>query len=401
MINKNLLDELNRLGFGADVDALESHVESLQNAAGMGKPLVTDTVYDQHYRLLRELKPDSPILNRNWEVDDNELDEYDGVLSKYGMRSIRTIQTMDDLYKFKVALGDQVVTLTATTKLNGHAIRAVYYHGQLKSGSTRGRYKKGRDITRHLKAVLPNYVEAWKDMRIVEVRGELLVSLENFNLLRHILKTPLSAVTSLVRDSVTDDELKYLSCVTYKVIPDGDDNIKFDTLWDELDHLNECGFEVPPRVQIEDVTAYNLDQAVEDLLRYFEEQVDNGFIMYDTDGVVAAVDDLNTFYSMGMDGNAYLGNVALKMGKHWESNIYSGTILSVVFEQGKTYLTPKAIIEPVITVTGAEVTNVPLYNIGVMEKLGLTPGNEVHFRFGGETGVTTVAPDGTPVSALD
>ena len=33
MINKNLLDELNRLGFGADVDALESHVESLQNAA--------------------------------------------------------------------------------------------------------------------------------------------------------------------------------------------------------------------------------------------------------------------------------------------------------------------------------------------------------------------------------
>ncbi len=401
MINKNLLDELNRLGFGADVDALESYVASLQDAAGLGKPLVTDTVYDQHFRLLKELRPNSYVIGRNWEVDDFDLTEHDVILAKYGMRSIRTIQKMSDLYKFKEAMGDQTVTLTATTKLNGHAVRAVYVNGVLTSGSTRGRYKKGRDITRHLKAVLPNYVEAWRGIRLVEVRGEMLVSLENFEELRHILKTPLSAVTSLVRDSVTDEDLKYLNCVCYKVIPDSDDMLKFEGLWDELSHLFECGFEIPPRVQIEGVTRYNLDEAIDDLLTYFGNEADNGMLKYDTDGVVAAVDNLDQFYSMGMDGNAFLGNVALKMGPHWESNIYSSTILDVVFEQGKVYLTPKAIIDPVITVTGAEVTNVPLYNIGVMEKLGLTPGNVIYFKFGGETGVTTVAPDGTPVSALD
>ena len=89
------------------------------------------------------------------------------------------------------------------------------------------------------------------------------------------------------------------------------------------------------------------------------------------------------------------------MGRVWESNIYKSTILNVVFVHGKTYITPKAIIEPVITVTGATVDVVPLYNIGVMDRLGLVPNAEIYFKFGGETGVTLVQPDGSSVSNLD
>ena len=58
----------------------------LQDAAGMGQPLVDDALYDAHVRLLKQLKPDSSVLNRNWEVEDNELNEYDDVLKKYGMQ---------------------------------------------------------------------------------------------------------------------------------------------------------------------------------------------------------------------------------------------------------------------------------------------------------------------------
>ena len=127
------MTELEKLGFGADVDALESYVATLQDAAGMGNPLVDDAAYDAHVRLLKQLKPTSSVLNRNWEVEDNELNEYDDVLKKYGMCSITTITTIDELYKFKNVLDEigHPVDIVASTKENGYGVRAVYLNGHL------------------------------------------------------------------------------------------------------------------------------------------------------------------------------------------------------------------------------------------------------------------------------
>lgn len=400
VINSSTLDELEKLGFGADVDSFESHIESLQEAYSLGKPLVTDTMYDHYIRILKELKPDSPLLYRNWNTEEHGLDDFDELLDKYGMKSINTIQNLSDLNKFKAAIGDSELTLTGTIKLNGHAIRAVYHYGELVTGSTRGRYKKGRDITKHLKIVLPNYIEQWSDIRLVEVRGEILVEKEVFNrYLSNILKTPLSSVTSLIRDSASDDEIKMLSCVCYRILCDED--LGINNHWDQLSILQNCGFEIPERLRIGGINYYNLDSKIEDFIYYFENLYDNGQLKYDTDGIVVTVDNFHKFYELGLDGNSYLGNFALKMGRVWESNIYKSTILNVVFVHGKTYITPKAIIEPVITVTGATVDVVPLYNIGVMDRLGLVPNAEIYFKFGGETGVTLVQPDGSSVSNLD
>lgn len=399
MVNSNVMEELNRLGFGADIDALESYVATLQDAAGLGNPLVDDSVYDAHVRLLKQLKPTSSVLNRNWEVEDNELSEYDDVLKKYGMCSITTITDYDELYKFANTIAEvgHPVDLMASIKENGHGVRAVYLNGHLYNGSTRGRYKKGRDITRHLKAVLPNHVKAWENIKIVEVRGEMLVAIDTFEKhLKNTLKTPLSSVTSLIRDSVTEDELKYLSMVCYKVIASNGE-LEFDTLWDEFEHLEKNGFETPQKAKITGVTAGNLQSSVERVLKYFEGLMDKNEIKFSCDGIVFAINDNNTFYSTGKNGNAWNGNFALKMGKYWASNIYSSTIEEVIFIPGKSYMTPKAVITPVVTANGAEVTNVPLYNIGVMERYGYTPGKAIFFRFGGETGVTLCDYNGDSV----
>ena len=52
---------------------------------------------------------------------------------------------------------------------------------------------------------------------------------------------------------------------------------------------------------------------------------------YATDGVVVAVNDTDTFLSMGIDGNHYNANFAIKMGKYWECNIYKGIITDIIF----------------------------------------------------------------------
>lgn len=391
MVNQNTLSELERLGFGADIDALESYVATLQDAAGMGNPIVDDAAYDGYVRLLKELKPTSSVLARNWETEDNELTEYDDVLKKYGMCSITTITSIDELDKFKATLDEigHPVDMVASIKENGHGVRAVYLNGKLYTGSTRGRYKKGRDITRHLKAVLPDYVDAWRNIKVVEVRGEMLVSVKNFEEnLKGTLKTPLSSVTSLIRDSVTDDELKLLDMVCYKVIS-SDGSLEIDNLWDEFKHLSECGFKIPQVAKAHGITSDNIENFAQQALEYFESLMDKNMIEYSCDGIVFAINDNNTFYSTGKSGNAWNGNFALKTGRYWESNIYSSTILDVQFIPGKSFMTPKAIIEPVRASNGAEITNVPLYNIGVMERYRYVPGATVYFRFGGETGVTT------------
>lgn len=400
MINSNVMNELEKLGFGADIDALESYVESLQDAAGMGNPLVDDATYDAHVRLLRMLKPESAVLNRNWESEDNDYSDYDDILKKYGMCSISTVTSIDELDRFKNVLQSigKPVTLAASIKENGHGVRAVYLKGQLYGGSTRGRYKKGRDITRHLKAVLPSYVDEWKDINIVEVRGEMLVSIDTFEKhLKGSLKTPLSSVTSLIRDSVTDEELKYLDMVCYKVISNSEE-LKFSTLSDEFQHLKNCGFRIPEAVKVDGVTQDNLEFYVGKILEYFENRMDNGEIKYACDGIVFAINDNETFYSTGKNGNSWNGNFALKTGRYWESNVYSSEIIEVQFIPGKSYMTPKAVINPVKAANGAEITVVPLYNIGVMERYHYVPGETVYFRFGGEVGVILCDLYGNSVS---
>lgn len=403
MINKDILDELERLGFGANIDGLESYVCDLRDAAGMGNPIVSDSQYDYYVKLLKKVKPDSIVFNTNWENEDTELDKYDAMLDKYGMCSIETIDDLNDLVKFKEVLDDigEPVDMTVSLKDNGHGVRAVYQYGKLISGTTRGRYKKGRDITRHLKAILPNYIEKWKDVEIVEVRGEVLVAISTFEkYLKGMLKTPLSSVTSLIRDSVTDEELKLLDMQCYKILTD-DESIKSDTLWGEFEYLKELGFDTPTKAKLTGVTSRNLNNLVRQVLNYFESLMDKGLIDYSCDGLVFAIDNNDIFYSQGKKGNYWKSNFALKMGKYWESNIYESIIREVVFVRGKNYLTPKAIIEPVVANNGSTVTTVPLYNVGVMERYGYTTGKRVYFRYGGEQGVTTCDYNGNSVSVSE
>lgn len=403
MINSKHLEELEELGFGADIAALETYVSLLQDAAADGEPLVDDPVYDRHFRLLKELKPESELLHRNWEKDSDEpLADYDEILKEYGMRSITTCTDFTDVKKFGASIGTigHPVDLLAAFKMNGHAIRVIYEYGELVSATTRGRYKKGRNITRHARHICPKHVEYFESFPLVEIRGEALVSYFTFvNVMSKFCKTPLSSVTSLIRESVSDDELKYLNFVAYKIIISGieEDEVFLETLLDEYDYLDACGFRVPYHKLYKGVTEDNLVDTVEDILNHFAS--DTVQMGYDVDGVVAGINNNEEFYSLGLNGNSFNANIALKMGK-WECNKYTGVIEEIVWERNKSWFTPKARISPVITVTGSSVTTVPLYNAGVLFKLGLKKGSAINFRYGGETGVQLLTPDGKSVTNI-
>lgn len=397
MFNSVIMDKLEKLGFGCDIDAFESYFRELQDAAADGEPLVQDPVYDEYREILKAVKPDSELLKNNWEKDSGEeLKDYDELLKQYGMRSIRTCTTDDEIkHNFSKVLSELPVEVCTSFKLNGHASRVVFERGYLVSATTRGRSKKGRDITRHLKHILGEFNEYLEPYELVEIRGELIVTYDDFNnKLKDKCKTPLSSVTSLVRDSVTDDELDMLHFVAYKIIIK-DNTDMLPTLADEFEYLDSIGFEIP----LYSVTTLYEFSDILNVRHGFEEVKKENKFPYDTDGIVMAINDDSEFYSEGLDGNAFFGNIAIKMGM-WECNMYISTITDIVWERGKSWFTPKAVVEPVVTAGGATVTTVPIYNVKVMNKLHLIPGEQIHFRFGGETGVQLLTAEGLSVTEI-
>lgn len=401
MITQKYLSELEALGCGSDVSKLEEKFALLQDAAADGEPLVVDSVYDQHRRLLKALKPDSELLNRNWEKDGGEIDiELDHYLQEKGMKSIETCTNDDDL-KAKQEdfskLNKDFVECLVSTKLNGHSFRAVYKLGDLVEATTRGRTGKGQDILRHMKLLLPNHVEVWECTELTEVRGELLIKQAKYDeKYADVYASPLSTVTSFRRASATDDEIKELSAVCYKLFQTDD---PFDTLEEEFQHLESVGFEIPYyEIQMMEVKSFvsKVNKITEDWGKKYKA---GELSPYNCDGIVIAVNDNSNFYSLGVDGNVFLGNLAVKMGV-WECNHYMSVIERIEWEHGKQWLVPKARIMPVKTVAGQTVYVVPLYSVGTMQKLGLSIGSEIHFRFGGETGVMLLTPEGKSVTNL-
>lgn len=402
MINNSHLAELEALGCGNDIGKLEEMVALFQDALADGEPLVEDSVYDQYRRLLEELRPDSYVLHRNWERDGEEsLDEnLDVYLLSKGMKSIKTCTNNDEIavrMEQHKSLDRDYIDYLVSTKLNGHAFRAVYKFGVLVEATTRGRTGKGQDILRHMKLILPNKVEEWEFTEITEVRGELLVKQKVYDeKFVGIYASPLSTVTSLRRASASDEEISNLSAVCYKLFQSDD---PFETLEEEFQHLKAVGFEIPYmelcRIKVSDMV-----NELNDLIANWGQRYKDGELSeYNCDGIVVAINDNDLFYSLGTDGNSFVANMALKMGV-WECNHYRSVIERIEWTQGKKWLVPKAHIKPVRTVSGQTVYVVPLYNLGVVNKLNLGVGSEIHFRFGGETGVMLLTPDGGSVTNL-
>lgn len=402
MISDRDLNIIESLGYANDVDGFEQYVMNLREKAAMGKPEVTDSMYDMYYRILKELKPESVIFKENWESEDNEAGEIDIQLKKHGMLSINTINSIEQLKYFVDDIerrGIERVDYLASCKLNGHAARAVYDNGLLVEATTRGRRTNGvgRSILEHVKVMLPEYVEQFNGLGIVEIRFEVIIKLENFNKVRQFVKTPVSAVTSFIRETATTEEIELLDAVCYNIYCD---ELDFDTLESKYEFLQRCGFNIPKYLVINNVPISAFKGFIYKVISIFENFKENDELIYDTDGIVVSVNNIELLEDMGQQDKGLLGNFALKMGDVWGSKVYCSIINDIEWVYGKRNIVPKALIEPTVTDNGATVRVVPLYNLGVMLYFHYTVGEYVYFKFGGEQGVTLVSPTGDSISKV-
>lgn len=384
------------------VELLETILEELNTAAQNGEDLVSDGVYDTCKEYLQALSPNSPILHHVWSVDDpqTKVDEkVDRFLFAYPMTSIRTVKHMTDIpvRDMQGMLPVVDVEVIAPVKLNGHGIRFVYQYGRLVSATTRGRSTAGKDLKLQISRILGEYIPALEKVSLVEFRGEAMLPFHNLQRARDFnpdIKSAFSGVSSMIRASATEEETKLLDIVCYDVLSD---DLSFQTLEDKYLFIQSLGFKIPVYVKAL-VNRRTLHTVIDQVLVDMEKLTEN--YHYYTDGVVFTINDLDYFTSFGQEESFRYGNIALKMGR-WKQDDYVGVIDHIEWTEGKSKLTPVAILqEPVETMTGNSVTNVPLYAPLYILILEAYPNFPIRFKYGGEAGVVPVTHDGKPVKEL-
>ena len=388
-------------------EILTKRIADYDNAYEKGVQEVSDTLYDNLRAILKKIKPEAEILDSLYSEDYNEIDEdRDRYLLEVPFKSIKTIKSMSELNDFMESLqglcshsGKKTVECIASLKINGHAGRSAVKDGVVISASTRGRSKKGRDVTEHLSNILSDEILAnLKPYGFVELRGEIALQKERLADARKFnpnIKSVFTAVSSLMKPSATVEELRLLDFIAYDIY--GDNIPDFKTLGDKFEFLEGLGF-ITPTYTFEDVAPYlTFYESIEGVLEFLGGDIEE--YAYDTDGVVFGVNNIEDFRSLGSENSTNNGNVALKMG-YWQQEVYSSTIEKIVLCYGKSKVTPKAVIEPVVVGNGSTVRNVPLYNLAALEILEAYEGEILHFKYGGESGVIPCDIRGREIGTL-
>jgi DNA ligase (NAD+) len=261
----------------------------------------------------------------------------------------------------------------AEPKIDGLAIALRYEDGVLVRGATRGNGEVGEDVTHNLRTVptVPLTVEGAP--AVLEVRGEVYMSLTDFAALNErraqaglsTFMNPRNAAAGTVRQ--LDPRLareRPLSMWCYGVgVTEG---LTFSSHWESLEWLREHGFRVNADVKL----LTTEDEVVAQCLAWQERR---GELDFEIDGVVLKVSDRELQRRLGVVGRDPRWAVAWKFPPTTKVT----TLRDVLWNVGKFGdLHPFAVLEPV-HVGGVMVKLATLHNEEDLLRKDLRVGDEV------------------------
>ena len=400
MINRNLLDKLNRLGFGCDADYFENYVYSLQESISNGKIAESYDKYREYIEILKELKPDSKLLLRG--INDNEsnseyevyydkdsiynkerlYDEESELIRNNIISNIPDAKSMADLEELQNKIGDDTIDLIASTKVDGIPVKIVYKNGKLLSVNIIDNGKVGREITYSVMRAqaISNEVSEFNEYETVELRGDIVIDNNRYDELKEVCKDKISGLNYMLNKDIPDGELYGMLIICYrckiKSTYEKDKSNEFRTLEDELDFLRSCGLDIPDYELFKSVDCYGFSDSIQEIIETFEEKFENEELIHDSDGIVVSINE-----------NADV-SFALKMGKIWEKrNTYDTEVRSIDWIYTNTYVKPKIMIEDIVTVTGETINSVELDSIDDLLRSGIKVGTRIKVEYNGKDGV--------------
>lgn len=294
----NLLDRYKQLS-GADklfaVERLEQAVgKASQKYYTDGSSNISDGQFDDLLTRLKIIDPSNPLVSAVGHGYDVNKDTTYGQKKSHLYSLVGSLDKVHNWKELTSSLKNRKVV--HSLKLDGISCVLYYVNGKLDCALTRGDGKVGIDITDKVLVIAPDvetFITYDGQPFTGAVRGELLMSYENFNKYSQShseAKNSRNTTAGLInRKDVSEQDLRLISLVVYTVLAS---NVYFSSYLDVLYVLNSWHETVPYdwSTYLEEST---FDSYMSQLNRQFRRECD-----YPSDGIVLATDciDMNFPY---------------------------------------------------------------------------------------------------------
>lgn len=328
---------------------------------------ISDKEFDDLEKELRNLDPNNLLLSK---VGTPNISEDQKFKHKHPMMSIEKIEDISDIER---KLGSDLV---ATYKMDGSACTFLYDSTNSEdyffmNAITRGDGEYGEDITKNV-IYIKNFPTLFDSdtIEIEEVRGEIVISKENFELLKAEMilrnleepKRIRNIVSGLLHRLDNRDLCRYLDFIAYDVrgynLPK--------TYREILTILDSLRFQTP---QTSSIFKNGILTSVSSVIENYKNRRDS--FKYLTDGLVFRVNDLALGESMGKTNHHYKHSVAYKL----ETLNLETPIQKIIPEVNRTgKISIVGAVDPV-EISDAIITRVTLHNIRCVRENHLNVGS--------------------------
>jgi DNA ligase (NAD+) len=364
-------------------------------------PEIGDDAYDRLLDELRAIEREHPELvttdSPTRRVGGEPVGRLEKVRHLEPMLSLDNVRSEEELRAWvermrnhlaREGISDPRFTFVVEPKIDGLAISLVYRDGVLERGATRGNGEVGEDVTHNLRTIgaVPLHVD--DAPALVEVRGEVYMSLADFTALNErraeagesTFMNPRNSAAGTIRQLDPADAAKRpLSIWCYQLgVTEG---LSFERHSQALEWLREHGFRVSSGIRV----LANEDEVIAQCLDWERRR---GELDFEIDGVVIKVDELELQRRLGSVGRDPRWAVAWK----FPPTTAVTRLERVMWNVGKFGdLRPYAVLEPV-EVGGVTIKLATLHNEQDIVRKDLRAGEEVIVVRAGDVIPQVVSP---------
>ena len=326
-------------------------------------PIMSDKQYDDMYDELEQLEKETGVIlagSPTQKVQGFILNGLEKQKHSKPMLSAAKTKEVKDIKKF-VNWRD----FYGSYKLDGLTLVVIYEDGKLQTCLTRGSGEYGEIVTEQAKNIsnLPKEIP-YKNR--LELRGECVVSCDNFNLINSKLKEPFSHPRNMAAGSIRNLDTniareRMLEFVVFECVTD----IEIDSKFSALQFIEQLGFSIVDRIYGESEGCCPID--------YIAENMTPEKSKYPVDGLIFELDSRKLSESLGATSHHENARIALK----WSDETYETVFREIEWNTTRSGLVNPTAVFDTVNIQGSDVSRATLHNLSFIEELELGYGDTI------------------------